>query len=239
MKNLFKTAIVAIAAFCLTNCAKDQSSFDVSDIKNTAKILGTISYDLGQDYRNGAYINNIQPAANKKVYIEIQNSSLSPNGQATGVTVYETVTDEKGEYSIEIPAVRKGTQATISAEKFIAIYKDVVSVSNGTPVYDETEALFSVTPKSFTLKPNDIAIGDVRYTTTNRDEQNEYPYNSTFSVKVGAPQYYIATNENNSKQINMTYVAKGDANVIVTINGKKYGATTNGDGIAKFTIPAK
>ena len=240
MKNLINVAIIAIIATCFASCEKEQSSFEVADIKTTANIRGTILHNLGQDYNNGKYIENIVPAANKKVYVEINNSELAPNNP-NGVTVFETTTNTNGEYSINIPVVYGGTEVTIKAEQFIGAYKEVVDVNNNIPIYEESEGVYSIKKNIITLYPQDIKFNDAVYVIDYRDLDEGCQYNSTFIVKVGKPQYSIDKQEIDgveTKFISRKYNTASDINVIATINGVCYGATTNNNGEATFVIPS-
>ena len=240
MKKLANIALMAILAICFASCEKEQSSFEVADIKTTANIRGTIMQNLGQDYKNGKYIENIVPAANKKIYIEINNSELAPN-DAKGVTVFETTTNENGEYEINVPVVYGGTEVTVKAEQFIGTYKKVVDVDNNLPIYEEKEGVYDIEDDVFTLNPQDIKFCDAVYYIDYRDLEEGCKYNSTFIVQVGKPQYSIDKQKIDGVEtefISRNYVTASGVDVIATINGKCYGATTNNNGEATFIIPS-
>ena len=241
MKKLMNIALMAILAISFASCEKEQSSFEVSDIKTTANIKGIILHNLGQDYSNGKYIENIVPAANKKVYVEIKNSQLAPNSQK-GVTIFETTTNSKGEYSLNVPVVYGGTEVTVKAEQFIGTYKEVADVDNNQPIFEEKEGIYNITNKTFTLNPKDIKFCDAVYVIDYRTPDERCKYNSTFVVKVGQPQYSIDKQNISGVEtefISRKYVKAANIDVIVTINNTSYGATTDYNGEATFVIPAE
>lgn len=233
-------AIMAILAICFASCEKEQSSFEIADIKTTANIRGTILQNLGQDFQDGKYIENIVPAANKKVYVEINNSELAPNNQ-NGVTIYETTTNANGEYNINIPVLYNGTSVTVKAEQFIGTYKEVIDVDDNKPVFNDIDGVYAINNDTLTLYPEDIKFNDAIYVIDSRNTNEICKYNSTFIVKVGAPKYSIDKQKIDGEEkefISLKYTTTSDINVIATINGICYGATTNSKGEAKFIIPS-
>jgi hypothetical protein len=242
MKNLFlKFASLMSALLILTACTPEQSSFDVEEIPGKAKIMGTLSYDAGQSYSNGKYVQLFKPAANVKVYVKVSNASLSPNGKATGYTYYETTTNAEGVYQIEVPAVEVNgaTTVKIAPEAFMATYSKVVSVNNNVPVYEKEEVLFKIAEETRTVVPNDIQIFDKQYTHNDRNLPEALPYNTTFAVKVGKPVYSKVQNENGTYSVSRSYANLSGKNVVVKVGDMYYGATTDYKGEATFVIPSK
>lgn len=242
MKKNCILALMAILALCFTSCQKEQSSFEVADIQTTANVRGTILQNFGQEYKDGKHIQNLTPAAGRKVYVEIQNSELAPDDQ-DGVTVFETVTDGNGAYSIDVPVLYGGTTVTVKAEQFVGTYKNVVDVADNKPIFEDIEGVYAIQEKTITLNPNDIKFNDALYAIDEREENDICKYYSTFIVKVGTPQYNVdeVVDENNAvkKFISRKYALAPNVNLVVTINNICYGATTDANGEAKFIIPSK
>ena len=230
------TMLFAFVALVFSSCSKEQSAFNIGDIPTSAKIVGNLSYDAGYGYTNNKYTQLIKPAAGVKVIFKISNSSISPTGTASGCTYYETTTNEKGSYEIVIPAVENGTKVTITPESFFGTYNTVKSVSNNTPVFDNKEVLFNVSPKDITIKPFETKVFDTIYSSEERNFNEPYNYTSTFIVKVGEGVYNYDYSE---KTINKVYSIAKNKNVLVTIDNVCYGATTNNYGEATFTVPSK
>ena len=241
MKNIgLKFATLLLTVVAMVGCSKEQSSLDIQDIPGKAKVLGSFSYDAGQGYSNGMYVQLIKPAANIKVVVKVSNASLSPNGNATGYTYYETVTNEQGAYEVQVPAVDKGTTIVIAPDPFFDTYAKVVSVEDGTPVYEKEEKLYKIAPETRSVTPNDIQIFDAQYTDQERDIEEPYKYNSTFVVKVGKPvcekeyDHYSA-----SYTVEKKYGPAVGQDVVVKVGDYYYGATADSEGCATFVIPSE
>ena len=238
--NGFKFAALLMTVVAMVGCSKEQSSLDIQDIPGKAKILGSFSYDAGQGYTNGMYVQLIKPAANIKVVVKVSNASLSPNGNAAGYTYYETKTNEQGAYEVEVPAVDKGTTVVIAPDPFFDVYAKVVSVKDGEPVYEKEEKLYKVGPKTISVTPNDIQIFDAQYTDQERDIEEPYKYNSTFVVKVGKPVCEKKLDDyGDLYEIEKKFVAATGQDVVVKVGDYYYGATADKEGCATFVIPSE
>ncbi len=151
LNNLKSLAVIAIATMAFTSCSKDQTSFSIDDIQGKAKIKGTVSYSEGYD-RTGNKI--IKMATNTTILVKIDNNDLSPIGNAYGTTTFETVTNGKGEYEIEIPVLEGGAFVTIQPQDFIGKQKNFSS--------NETEGIFTAETTCHVV-PNDIQFKDIEY----------------------------------------------------------------------------
>ena len=240
MKKLINVVLVTVLAISFISCTKEQSSFEVSDIKTKANIRGVVMQNLGQDYKSGKYIENIVPVADKKIYVEVRNSEYA-SGSQNGVTVFETITDVNGQYSIDVPVLYEGTQVTVKGEQFVGIYKEVVGATTAKPEYDAKEGVYTFTDKTMTLYPNDIKFYDALYTMDYRESIETSKYYSTFIVRVGVPQYSVEWDYEYGEYveyINLEYALASNVNVVAKIGGSCYAATTNNSGEATFVIPA-
>ena len=253
MKKLINIALLAIIAITFANCTEqEQSRFEVSDIPTHAKLIGRVAYDEGVVLKDNKYVQSIKPAANKTVYLEIENASLTPNNtEANGYTVFTTKTNNDGEYEFNnIPAVYNGTNATLRIESFPGKYtQNVENKYNGKIEYTTTEGMFVVEPQTIELKPNDFKICDAVYVMEGREVNsiyNKYEYTSTFYVQVGQNSYSLGeyekmygAEEYSLKKIEKKYKGANKVDVIVTIDDHNYIATTNSNGRATFIIPAE
>lgn len=169
MKKFYKfLSVVAIVAF-MAGCAKEQSSFNVEDISGAATIKGSYHYNVGMwyDYELEEVKTDPIPLAKHTVYAEVSNSSLKDG--ANGVTVYEAITDAKGNFTISIPATHKGVSVKIYPKSFIGIYRTkVLRYEYNEPVFEEFEAVYEGTKQSFTVYPNDIKFHDVTLNYTSK-----------------------------------------------------------------------
>lgn len=238
MKKLISKILTvsAVGIVVLTGCSKEQTSFDLEDIQTKAKIVGNLSYDAGQGYSSGQYTQLIKPAANTRVIAKVSNSSLSPNGESKGYTYYETTTDSNGAYELELPAVDYGTIVEIVPDMFKGTYNTVESVSNNTPKFNNEDVYYEVDGETFEIKPYETVVFDAIYTPEGRNIAQPYKYTSTFIVKVGEGIYVYNEEED---EIEKNFNTARNKNVMATINGVSYGATTNSDGYATFIIPSE
>lgn len=246
--NVLAVGLIATALF--SGCSQDQSSISINDIQGKAKIIGNLSYSEGQTYEGGKFVELVKPAAEKKVYVEVSNASLSPNGSAQGYTLYETVTDAEGNYEIEVPAVAKtaGTSVTIRTEDFVGKRQLLYEISEQVPVFKATDVVFTCNEKTESLKPNQIKVADMKYGFKERELLEEFKYDAPLRIKVGRG---VLNWTNGANEPSM--VATSNINVIVTVTYpneeegdpaeplvRKYGATTVGtQGEFTLNIPVK
>lgn len=240
--NLMLVAILSLVAIFISSCSEEQSSLQLSDIPTNAKIKGTLCYDAGYDYLNKSYVRLINPAANKKVYVEVKNSSFKSGAQ--GCTTYETKTNEKGEYEIVIPAV-KNTSVTIIGETFIDTHSAVEDVKVNIPVFKTTESVYSFT-STIVVNPYDIKVCDGMYELDGIEVENPNAYSAKFIVKVGLPEYGKTKQQLGENLYSDYYIVSRQykpatsVNVIAVVDDDHcYGATTNVNGEATFIIPSE
>lgn len=238
MKHFYKfLSVVALVAVSLTGCVKEQSSFSPDDVPGRATIIGSYHYDAGQgyDYDDESYIRYIKPLANHTVYALVDNSTLKTDSK--GYTVYETTTDKHGEFKISVPVTLTGTTVKVYAKTFLGKRQEVVGVEDNEPIFENPDVVYKAAEKTYSLKADDIVFHDAICTVNTGDEREEtetYPYTWTFTVKVGEGVYHKV----NNYSYQVLYNNAEDVNVLATVDGHKYGATTNAKGIAKFVIPA-
>ncbi len=115
MKLTHFAASAALSLLVFTSCSEDQSSFDIQDVPGRCLIEGVIKYNEGTTVENGHFAHSYKPAANLEVTVTVDNSNY---GDLRGESVFTTVTDSEGKYSIEIPAPRNTVDATITTADF-------------------------------------------------------------------------------------------------------------------------
>lgn len=181
MTNKFRLFLAAVTVAMLgTSCSEDQTSLTIEEIPGTAKVIGQVSYPTGTEWRAGATVGSGESvetfaiAANKKVIIEVQNSEFKP-GAANGITVFETTTDAKGNYEIEVPISGTGSmQVTIKAETFTGEMKEFDRLSTETtpaPIYKTVPVTYSYTT-SASVNSTTVTVEDITYTSTPRTLHN-------------------------------------------------------------------
>lgn len=226
-------ATVAVAMAVCAGCTREQSSFSIEDLKGRTKISGILSYNLGQAYENGKYSELHKVAADKPVYVRVNNTSYSLTGAAFGYTQFETKTNANGEYEIEVPVPDKGAQIFLSAPSFAAKRTLLESWENG-PVFKNQEVIFEMNETSLTVYPNDILFKDLKYGFTPRESQASLVTEVPLTVRVDA-------NLSSTYQSGISVVITVRYDGILENNSvmyRNYGATTDSNGEAKFKIPA-
>ena len=89
----------------LAGCQEDQSEFKLESITDLASISGTVYYSTGVDTVGNDYTYDIlKPAVGRKVFVEVAYSQYQ-SGNGNGSKIYETVIDDNGNFTIQIPMV--------------------------------------------------------------------------------------------------------------------------------------
>lgn len=244
MNILKKFAVFAAfaAAMTVAGCSdQDQSSLSIEDFQGRAKISGTVSYNEGQAYNNGKYTELNKVAANTPVYIRISNSSLLPNGNASGYTTLETVTDANGKYEIEVPLPDQGARIYLHAPSFTGTRTLLKSWENGSPVFEKQEVVFEMASTSLSVVPNDIVFENLKYGFVEQENEVALVTEVPFAVKVGLGVFQnsgtpvLSYKSGTSVVIRVRYDEISEGGSVMYRN---YGATTDYNGEAKFNIPA-
>lgn len=234
MKHLtFTAGLFAIAAMAVS-CQKEQSELHLDTLPSTAVITGTVKYVVG-DYQaeaGGAIISNYQlPVAGQTVMVTIPTSDYAED--AKGKQYFEAVTDDNGQYRIEIPISMDPLDATLSVLPFYA-KKDfaqddlsMVSIEN---------ALY-----------NNVAAGDnTRSLTVNLEQKKIYTANLVVSSDAELPvafdQEVEVTGEVRVQAWIENEEAKGkDYNAYIGVPGFYNSTYYPGEGLADYpvTVTAK
>lgn len=174
MKHLtFTAGLFAIAAMAVS-CQKEQSELHLDTLPSTAVITGTVEYVVG-DYQledESVVSGYTLPAVGQTVMVTIPTSDYAED--AKGNQYFEAVTDDNGQYRIEIPISMDPLDATLSVLPFYA-KKDfaqddlsMVSIEN---------ALY-----------NNVAAGDnTRSLTVNLEQKKIYTANLVVSSDAELP----------------------------------------------------
>lgn len=164
MKYFTKLAtLVAIALLASLQSCNKQSVLNVEDFTDKATITGVIS--IVSYTKEGE---NRLPAAGKTVVVEVQKSDYCK--KAVGVEKFFAVTDEYGNFSIEVPVTKVGVTATVYAESFVVDTTMTVTELNRLFDYVVENAVFTDARKtSFSLHPADHYFYDGLYTINAQD----------------------------------------------------------------------
>ena len=151
MKHYLLATGLFIIAAVMTSCQKEQSELTLSSLPSTAVITGTVEYVAG-DYEqtDGSIISNYQlPLAGQTVMVTIPTSNYAQN--ADGKQYFEAVTDESGNYRIEIP-VSSQTLDNVSVD--VLPFYAVKTLMHGGAIVEIENALYNKT----TASSNNISL---------------------------------------------------------------------------------
>ena len=256
MKTIFKSAmLLASALVVFSSCLKEQTALSIEDIPGSAKVMGILTFNKGQAYEGGKFIELKEVAAGVEVIVKVDNASLSPNGNATGTTDYATTTKEDGSFEVIVPAVDGGVSYEIFAPSFQDTYKSLSERSwkDGEPVFDESEGVYELSKTgSMTLKPGSVAVENAVYTFKPFAEDKSLPTYVTLIVEAGIgvcieEKVLVNQTTNDSKKIpgaTLEYAEGIDVVVKVTYGPdydnqvRYYGGTTGSKGTFELEIPA-
>ena len=239
-KNIRYAFLMACSLIMMVSCTKEQSA--TGGYTRTAQIVGNFTYDQGQSFSAGEYSRLIKPVAGVKVEVTMSAKGITADSKATGDVTFETITDENGNYQITVPVSNAGVEVTVRAEDFRGKYYSIAGVTNGTPICQEDEVVYTCSSVNMTLKPNDIKINNGTYTHTAITVEEGYPYLSKFIVNVGEARYSLR-GDNSVVEIHKSYFSASGVDVIITVKYQdkslKFVAASNSSGEAVFNIPTK
>lgn len=256
MKTIFKSAmLLASALVVFSSCLKEQTALSIEDIPGSAKVMGILTYNKGQAYEGGKFIELKEVAAGVEVIVKVDNKTLSPNGKATGTTDYATTTKEDGSFEVIVPAVDGGVSYEIFAPSFQDTYKSLSERSwkDGEPVFDESEGVYELSKTgSMTLKPGSVAVENAVYTFKPFAQDKSLPTYVTLIVEAGIgvcveEKVLVNQTTNDFKKIpgaTLEYAEGIDVVVKVTYGPdydnqvRYYGGTTGSKGTFELQIPA-
>lgn len=163
MKHSLLAANLFIIAAVMTSCQKEQSELTLESLPDKAVITGTVKYEVG-DYQaetDGAIISNYQlPISGQTVMVTIPTANYADN--TDGNQYFEAVTDDDGNYRIEIPISTKALTASIKVVPFYAtktLMRNNAIVEIPNALYNTTKAVGNTTSTSnITLNQRDIKV---------------------------------------------------------------------------------
>ncbi len=236
MKNLKTLSVMALTAAIMTGCSEEQTAFDINNVPGSATIQGTIVYNEGTTIENGRFAYDYRPAANLPVIVIVNNNDYS--GNLNGETVFETVTDESGKYSIEIPAPLMNGEATVRTADFAGVHKSVVRKNN--QIVTEDKNVVYGTTKTINFRSQSITYCDMVCTERSAEDiptgMVEY---ATLTGKIGQGYEMLF---NNSVVNCFTEVNGADVMLNITYsNGQEftYNVTTGANGTFSVLVPVE
>lgn len=193
MKHSLLAANLFIIAAVMTSCQKEQSELTLESLPDKAVITGTVKYEVG-DYQaetDGAIISNYQlPISGQTVMVTIPTADYTDKTATAGSQYFEAVTDDDGNYRIEIPISTKALKASIKVVPFYAtktLMRNNAIVEIPNALYNTTEVGENTTSTSdIDLNQRDIKV--VNLVATSASElpvafDQEVKVNGTASVE--------------------------------------------------------
>lgn len=254
LRNFNAVACYILAtAFFFAGCSKEQSSLSLDDITTKAKIAGRLHYSEGQTYEDGNFKEQVSVAAGKKVYIDVNNASLSGGYKGYGYTTFETISDENGKFEIEVPAVHNrynsyGTEIIIRPEAFNGKVSTFYDIKDGVPTFKSKEAVFHARVSKQAL-PNDVVVANIKYGYTELEDDIEFKEYAPLHMKIGMGRFkvekpysyyeiipYFTFSKGVNALIEVTYPNEND---YYNPTKRTYGATTDENGEFILNIPVK
>ena len=246
LKSLFTVfSIVAMALFVFTHCKDEkQSELNLDSFDQFVTMSGKVVYSTGVDTTSTDYTMEVmKPAAGRKVFVEVAYADYKPG--AAGTKIFETETDDTGEFSIEIPTTPNGLAAattTIRMEEFTDFFNEYIKMENGKPVFKTRLRRYQLQfpPLPSSLKPGAFSFPEaLTYGSTEIDMEDynerltltgnvQLAYESSY--RTGA--YRAASSR--TVELEVTYDPASPTPLTVT-----YGAATDENGNYSITIPLK
>lgn len=191
MKGLNTVAAAMFAAALLTGCSEDQTTFNVEDVPGRCTIEGKIVYNQGTTFENGQFVYDYKAAANMPVIVIVDNSDY--DSKLSGVTTFNTTTDESGAYSIEIPAPLKSISATIRTADFQST-RSVVTIENNKVVTKSEDVVYRANETVSDVHSQGIVLANIVCTECNAaDYANGFNEYATLKGTIGKnSEYYVA-----------------------------------------------
>ena len=178
--KLLALALVVIMPF-LQSCKK-QSELELKDFAGKATITGSVQYYAGVTIKDGVSFEDYQLAVGQTVEVIMDASQLDP--AASGDLVYETVVDENGQYSIEVPFGVKPVTVSVKVKAFSSTF----SIPNNYNEYTVIEdVLFGA---NYTEDNFKLVNGQVYTLNFNlKPDHSYYDYDDMDKVKVKVSGY--------------------------------------------------
>ena len=244
MKNLKRIflSIMAITSLLFVGCQEDQSEFSLESISDLATISGTVYYSTGVDTVGTDYTYDVlKPAAGRKIFVEIAYSQYKDGSE--GTKIYETIIDENGHFSIQVPTKANGINATLRLEDFTANYTEYLKMEAGKPVFKTSLYRYSKSMNLTTLKPGACEFVDEEAIQYDRTSVSLDGYNESvtltgtihLAIETGYRQGEFVKAKEAAVEFQIDY-GEAQNNQPVYFN---FGTQTDENGNYSIKIPAK
>ncbi len=238
-KAILFSLTVALSLFFFQGCTEEQSQLDLESIESVVTISGKAVYNIGIDAESSNYSLEItKPAAGRKVFVEVPYNQYKAG--SVGNKIFETETDEHGDFSIEIPTTSTGITANLRLEVFTANFNEYKGMQDGQPVFKtELRKYETAVPPLAGLKPGAFNFPDhIEYNSTAIDiEGFEEEITLSGNVQLAHETAYrvgaYQAAQSRTVELEIIYDPLG------TPQTEVYGTTTDANGNYNLTIPLK
>lgn len=126
-----KTKLILLSTFVIlfSSCKKEEpEAFKATDVSGNTTVKGYVSKNVITPDGNGGWTNSARiPAKGVTVSVKVNKSSLYPNSNAQGADVYSALTDDKGNYSLNVKSNAGGVVAQITVDGFTSTLDTLVN----------------------------------------------------------------------------------------------------------------
>lgn len=246
MKHLtFTAGLFAIAAMAVS-CQKEQSELHLDTLPSTAVITGTVKYVVG-DYQleDESVVSNYSlPAVGQTVMVTIPTENYV--NDADGNQYFEAVTDDNGQYRIEIPiSMNPLNNATLSVLPFYAkkdfAQDDLSMVSIENALYNNVAAGDNTAGLTVRLEQKKIYTANLVVSST---AELPVAFDQPVEIKgLATVEAWVRDNDQDSDSefywtAGTNVLERREITVVASVNGTTITAitTTNNDGEYELTM---
>ena len=245
MKHLtFTAGLFAIAAMAVS-CQKEQSELHLDTLPSTAVITGTVEYVVG-DYQledKSVVSGYTLPAVGQTVMVTIPTSDYASN--ADGNQYFEAVTDDNGQYRIEIPISMDPLDATLSVLPFYAkkdfAQDDLSMVSIENALYNNVAVGDNTDDLTVNLEQKKIYTANI---VVSSDAELPVAFDQPVEIKgLATVEAWVRDDDYDSDSehywtAGTNVLEKREITVVASVNGTTITAitTTNNDGEYELTM---
>ena len=218
-----------LLAGLLVSCEPEQSELTLNNLPGIATIMGKVEYNPGVTKVNNAYISDyLLPAADRTVCVKIMTSQYTGGSEENeDFRTFYTTTDEKGQYSIQVPVGYHAIRATVFAIPFvgektvedsenniITLENAIFETTNNVTTWLEDQTIFEANLVMSSDKEQDV-VYDQKVSLSGSVQSDKLTKDDDEIVKTLAPfstDLIVRVNVSGPEETNIKYNTKTDYN---------------------------
>lgn len=171
MKKLLLYA-ASLATIAFTGCSKEQSELSISDVKAKATISGKVTYDAGKYWNKTENKEISEEGIGSDVTVVVKINNKDYQGEDGTYQYFETQTDSKGMFSIDVPVYNAITNAEVYNLPFYGKWQEYEYNSDkGDYVNKEyTDVLMKITKVNVSANEKDVKFVTISTSYENQDQ---------------------------------------------------------------------